>query len=168
MIRLMALLAGACWIGAFALLISDDTNTGPILILFLLAAGLSLILAIRRVYIRARGFVTDARAFMTGDIQSARLVSVEEPRGIFSPSSEVTVELEGEDGNVHSFQHGMPVPFPFAWGYRLGKRFNLPVLRSLNPTALMAGELRREGMSVSISRPTAATTATEADGTQAP
>jgi hypothetical protein len=74
---------------------------------------------------------------MSGDIQSARLVSVEEPRGIFSPSSEV-------------------IPFPAAWGYRLGKRFNLPLLRSLNPTELMAAELRREGMSVSVGRPSAA------------
>lgn len=163
MIRLLSLMAGACWIGAFLLLANDDASTAPVLVLFLLAAGLSLVLAIRAAYIRARGFVTDARAFMSGDIQSARLVSVEEPRGIFSPSSEVTVELEGEDGNIHSFQHDMPVPFPFAWGYRLGKRFNVPVLSSLNPTALMAAELRREGMSVSVGRPSAA-----AEPTQAP
>jgi hypothetical protein len=156
MIRLLSLLSGACWIGAFVLIINDEANTGPILVLILIAAVLTLILAIRRIYLRARGFVTDARAFMSGDIQSARLVSVEEPRGIFSPSSEVTVELMGEDGNVHSFQHDMPVPFPAAWGYRLGKRFNLPLLRSLNPTELMAAELRREGMSVSVGRPSAA------------
>jgi hypothetical protein len=49
----------------------------------------------------------------------------------------------------------VPVPFPVAWGYRLGKRFNVPVLRSMNLTEMLSSELRREGMKVTLSRPSA-------------
>lgn len=153
--RFITWLSYACWAAALVLLISDaEGNAVFILVAILVTAALSLMLAVRGAYNRARTFVSDARAFSSGDIQHARLVSVGDPRGIFSPSSEVTVELEGEDGNVHSLQHDVPIPFPFAWGYRLGKRFNLPILRSFDPTALMAAELRREGMTLSVSRPT--------------
>ena len=75
------------------------------------------------------------------------------PTGWVTPSSEVTVELEGENGNVHSFSHEVPVAFPFAWSYRLGQRFKLPILRNLDPTAVMASELRREGLKLTVSRP---------------
>ena len=156
MIRLISFLTLACWAGAFLLIVATDAeeNVGYIVALILVAAALSLILAVRGAYHRARGFVTDARAFASGDIQNARLVSVSDPKGILSPSSEVTVELEGADGNVHSFQHDVPVPFPFAWSYRLGKRFNVPILKGLDPTALMATQLRREGMTLTVGRPT--------------
>lgn len=157
MIRFLSLLTYACWAGAVLLLIVDsEGNSGYVVALVLVAIALSLVLGVRAAYHRGRRFVSDARAFMSGDIQHARLVSVAEPSGFFSPSSEVTVELEGADGKIHSFQHDVSVPFPFAWGYRLGKRFNVPLLSDLDPTALMASQLRREGMTLTVSRPTSA------------
>ena len=91
---------------------------------------------------------------MSGDIQHARLVDVGDPKGIFGPECDVTVELEGEDGTVHTFTRDVPVPFPLAWSYRAGKRFNLPLLRT-DLAETMAFELRREGMDVSARRPVA-------------
>ena len=44
------------------------------------------------------------------------------------------------------------MPFFMAWGYRLGRRFNLPLMRNIELDELMAFELRREGMSVSVGR----------------
>jgi hypothetical protein len=158
LIRLLTFLSWACWLAALVLIIDDaERNLGYIIVVILIASVISVILGVRAAYLRARGFASDARAFLSGDIQSARLISVSEPKGLFSPSSEVTVELEGEDGKVHNFSHDVPVPFPYAWGYRLGKRFNLPILRSFDPTALMASELRREGLKLTVSRPEAAT-----------
>jgi hypothetical protein len=154
LIRALSLLTVACWAGVVLLLITDASgNAGYVLLLILIAVVLSLFLTARAAYHRARNFVSDARAFISGDIQQARLVSVGEPRGWFTPSSEVTVELEGENGKVHSFSHDVPVAFPFAWSYRLGKRFKLPILRNLDPTAVMASELRREGLKLTVARP---------------
>ena len=67
---------------------------------------------------------------ISGDIQHARLVGVGEPKGFFTPEATVMLELEGEDGTVHPFERDVPVPFPMAWSYRLGKRFNLPLMQT--------------------------------------
>jgi hypothetical protein len=39
-----------------------------------------------------------------------------------------------------------------AWGYRLSKRFKVPLISQANLTELMGIQLRREGMDVSASR----------------
>jgi hypothetical protein len=102
-IRALTLLTVACWAGALLLLLTDASgNVGYIVVLILIATALSLFLSARAAYHRARNFVSDARAFLSGDIQQARLVSVGEPKGWFSPASEVTVELEGEDTTSRS------------------------------------------------------------------
>lgn len=46
----------------------------------------------------------------------------------------------------------VPIPFPAAWSYRLGKRFRLPFLSSFDPAEMMAVELRRERLSVTVGR----------------
>jgi hypothetical protein len=56
---------------------------------------------------------------------------------------------------VHNFEREIPVPFPMAWSYRIGKRFNLPLMRT-DLSQLMAFELNREGMDVSVGRGAAA------------
>ncbi len=150
-VRALALASVACLVAAVALTVFGGANTPVIVILILASAGISTLLAIRAGFIKARGIVEDARTFVSGDIQHARLVDVGDPKGIFNPACEVTLELEGADGVAHSFSRGVPVPFPLAWSYRLGKRFNLPLLRT-DLTELMTFELRREGMDVSAGR----------------
>ena len=51
-----------------------------------------------------------------------------DPKGILNPESTVTLALEGEDGTVHNFERDVPIPFPVAWSYRFGKRYNLPFI----------------------------------------
>jgi hypothetical protein len=152
MIRLLTLLGVACFAGAILLVSIDaQANATTALVLALIAVGISIVLMVRRGYHAARGIVRDAHAFASGDIQHARLVEVRDPKGILNPESTVVLELEDENGTVHRFDRDVPVPFPMAWSYRLGKRFNLPFLAA-DLGSLMAFELRREGMDVDVSR----------------
>lgn len=150
-VRGLALASVACLVAAIGLIVFGGASTPVIVILILASVGISTLLAIRAGFVKARGIVEDARNFISGDIQHARLVGVGDPKGIFAPECEVTLELQGDDGAVHTLSRGVPVPFPLAWSYRLGKRFNLPLLRT-DLTELMAFELKREGMAVSAGR----------------
>ena len=152
-VRTLSLLSIACIAAAVILLLTtDDSDTPVVIVLVLVAFGITTLLGIRRGYHKVRGIVDDARRFVSGDIQEARLVDVGDPSGIFNPESTVVLELEGEDGTRHRFERDVPIPFPVAWSYRLGKRFNLPWVGGSDLGELMAVELRREGMDVSVGR----------------
>ncbi len=152
MIRILSALSIACIAGAIALVVfGEDQNTPLVVVLVLAAFGITSLLAIRAGYLKARSIVSDASAFVRGDVQHARLIRVGDPKGIFWPKSTLELELEGEDGNTHRFERDVPVPFFIAWSHRLGKRFNLPLMRT-DLSQLMAFELRREGMDVSVGR----------------
>jgi hypothetical protein len=152
-VRILSLLSIAAIAGAIALVVfGEDDNVPIVAVLVLLAFGTTTLLAIRAGYLKARSIVSDAKTFARGRVQHARLVSIGDPKGIFWPRSPLHLEFEGEDGKVHSFQRDVPVPFFVGWGYRLGRRFNLPLLRSIDLTKLMAFELRREGMKVAVGR----------------
>ena len=150
MIRALTLIGVGCFVGAIALLAAGEGNAPVAVILILLSIAISIVLGIRRGYRKARDIVSDARRFASGDVQKARIVDVGDPKGIFNPQVNVMLELEGEDGTTHSFDREVPVPFPVAWSYRLGKRFNLPLVRSANLAEMMAFELKREGMDVNV------------------
>ena len=122
------------------------------IVLFLISLVIAVVLLFRRLFHAAKDAVNDARAFASGDVQKARIVEVGDPRGWFNPQSNVVLELEAEDGTKRSFDHDIPVPFFVAWGYRLSKRFKLPLISEANLTELMGVELRREGMNVSAWR----------------
>jgi hypothetical protein len=151
-VRTLSLASIGCIAAAIALTVFSDGNTPVVVVLVLVAFAITTLLAIRAGYHKVRGIVSDATTFISGDIQHARLVSVGDPSGIFTPESTLVLELEGEDGTLHNFERDVPVPFPVAWSYRLGKRFNLPLMRSTDLSELMAFELRREGMDVSVGR----------------
>jgi hypothetical protein len=151
-VRALALTSVVCIVAAIALTVINGSGNIPVVIVLVLVAfGITTLLAIRRGYQTARGIVSDARTLISGDIQHARLVSVGDPKGIFNPESTVMLELEGENGTVHNFERDIPVPFPMAWSYRIGKRFNLPLMRT-DLSQMMAFELKREGMDVSVGR----------------
>jgi hypothetical protein len=52
------------------------------------------------------------------------------------PSSEATVEIETASGKVVRLQPELPVPFFYAWAYRLARRFGAPVVSSVDPQDL--------------------------------
>jgi hypothetical protein len=150
LIRYVTLAGTACFVGAIVATSADRDLLG--LVLFCVSLLIGVVLLIRRLFHAAKDAVNDARAFVSGDVQQARIIEVGDPKGWFNPQSNVVLELEAEDGTRRSFDHDIPVPFFVAWGYRLSKRFNVPLISEANLTELMSVELRREGMNVSAAR----------------
>jgi len=71
-----------------------------------------------------------------GGPRRLRLVRVGRPEGLFLPSSEATVEVETVSGEVVRLTPQLPVPFLYAWAYRLARRLGLPVASTLDPEDL--------------------------------
>jgi hypothetical protein len=156
LIRVLTLAGIACLAGGVLLIVTASVPAGVLLLLIglLIEGALAVRAAVRRALDavgHARAVVTDARTFFTGDVQHARLVDVGEPHGWFSPAMDVAIELEDAEGGVHRIDREVPVSFPLAWGYRLGKR--LPGLSRINLTEMLAVELKREGRKINVSRP---------------
>lgn len=154
MTRLLGIASVMAFIAAVILLADDAGNFLPAFLLMLASLAAGAFLVVHRVLGMVRRIVGDARAFMSGDVQRARLVRIDDPKGIFFTASAAVLELEGEDGGVHRFERDIPIPFFYAWGYRVAAR--LPFLRAIDRDKLrelVAFELRREGLSVSVSRP---------------
>jgi hypothetical protein len=70
-----------------------------------------------------------------GGPRRLRLVRVGRPKGLL-PSSETTVEVKTASGKVVRFSPEFPVPFFYAWGYRLARRLALPLASTLDPEDL--------------------------------
>jgi hypothetical protein len=152
MIRFLSLFSIVCFVGGVVLIATGDGADRTIgLAPLLIAISISIFLALRSMFHKARGLASDARAFLGGDVQQARVIEVGEPTGWFSPSSTLVLELEAEDGTKRQFEHDVPMPLPVALSYRFGKRFKFA--RSLDLSSMMAMELRREGLNVSVERP---------------
>jgi hypothetical protein len=71
-----------------------------------------------------------------GGPRRLRLVRVGHPQGLILPSSEVTVEVETVSGEVVRLRPELPVPFFYAWAYRLARRLGLPPASALDPEDL--------------------------------
>jgi hypothetical protein len=80
---------------------------------------------------RAIGKINDG-----GGPRRLRLVRVGHPRGLFLPSAEATVEVETVSGKVVRLTPELPVPFFYAWTYRLARRLGLPLASTLDPEDL--------------------------------
>src|SRR5215207_5051253 len=80
---------------------------------------------------RAIGKINDG-----GGPRRLRLVRVGRPDGWFLPSSETTVEVETASGKVVRLSPEFPVPFFYAWAYRLARRLALPLASTLDPEDL--------------------------------
>ena len=155
-VRALSALSIACIAVAIGLVVfgNDENNTPVVVVLVLAAFGITTLLGIRAGFLKAKSIVSDATNFLRGNVQSARLIQVDDPKGIFWPKSVMHLELEAEDGTTHPFEREVPVPFFMAWSYRLGKRWNAPFLGG-DLSELMVFQLRREGMKVSVGRPSA-------------
>jgi hypothetical protein len=150
LIRAITFAGTASFVGAIVAAGADKDLLSVILGLITLL--IAVFLLFRRLFHAARDAVNDARAFVSGDVQQARILEVNDPKGWFNPKSNVVLELEAEDGTRRSFDSDIPVPFFIAWGYRLSRRLKVPLISRANLTELMGIELRREGMNVSVGR----------------
>ncbi len=136
MIRLLGFLTLACWAGGLLLLITADGESSvsvPGIAMIAVALLLTFGLWLRRTYYRVRGLATDARFLIAGDVEDARVVSVGKPQGRWRPSSEVTVELKGADGHIHSIQRELRMPIGFGWVMRFAQRLSLPMPVGVQP-----------------------------------
>ena len=73
-----------------------------------------------------------------GGPAAVRLAGVSHPRGWILPSTRVTLEVVARDGSVTRFAPELPVPFPYAWGYRIARRLHVPFVSTLDPEGLEA------------------------------
>ena len=71
-----------------------------------------------------------------GGPKRLRLVSVGHPAGIFIPTSRITLEVEARDGTKTRFEPDVPVPWPYAWTWRLAHKLGVPLVRSVEPEKL--------------------------------
>jgi len=62
-----------------------------------------------------------------------RLVSVGHPEGWVLPTSEVVLEIKAKDGTVSRWAPALPVPWPYAWAWRIARRLGVPLVRSFEP-----------------------------------
>ena len=86
---------------------------------------------------RIRDAARDIRRVIGGGgPKLVRLVSIGQPRGWLIPTSTVTIEVEAKDWHSELFEPRVPVPFPYAWTYRVARRLGVPVIRSIEPEKL--------------------------------
>ncbi len=80
---------------------------------------------------RIRAAARDIRRVMgKGGPKEVRLAGVDRPSGWFLPTATMTIEVVGKDGRVERFHPEVPVPFPYAWGWRLARALGVPLVRS--------------------------------------
>jgi hypothetical protein len=68
-----------------------------------------------------------------GGPKRVHLVRVERPKGWFLPTSTVVVEVETQSGERVGIDPVLPIPFVFAWAYRLARRLGVPVASDIDP-----------------------------------
>ncbi len=84
-----------------------------------------------------RAAVRDIRRILGGGgPKLVRLVSIGHPRGLIIPTSTVTIEVEAKDGHTERFEPLVPVPFPYAWTWRIAHRLGVPLVRDVEPEKL--------------------------------
>jgi hypothetical protein len=68
-----------------------------------------------------------------GGPQLLRLVRVGEPEGLIVPTVPVRLEVKAKNGRVARFEPHVPVPFPYAWAYRIARHLGVPLVSDLDP-----------------------------------
>lgn len=71
-----------------------------------------------------------------GGPKLVRLVSVGHPKGIVIPTATVTIEVETKTGRKERFAPMLPVPWPYAWSYRIARRLGVPLVSDVDPEKL--------------------------------
>jgi hypothetical protein len=74
-----------------------------------------------------------------GGPEELRVTGVGRPKGVILPASSVSMEVKAKDGSVTRFAPELPVPWPYAWTYRLARRFGAPVVSDVDPRRVRFG-----------------------------
>jgi hypothetical protein len=73
-----------------------------------------------------------------GGPKSVRLAGVSHPEGWIVPTARVCLEVVARDGSVTRFEPNVPIPFPYAWAYRIARKLHVPLVSSIDPGRLRA------------------------------
>jgi hypothetical protein len=65
-----------------------------------------------------------------------RVRGVSRPSGLIIPSSRITLEIETKKGAKTRWEPEIPLPFPYAWAYRVSRWLRVPVISSHDPENL--------------------------------
>lgn len=68
-----------------------------------------------------------------GGPKSVRVAGIGEPKGLFVPASEVRVEVVAHDGTTVELDPRVPIPFLYAWAYKLSRRLGVPLVGGFDP-----------------------------------
>jgi hypothetical protein len=71
-----------------------------------------------------------------GGPKRLRLVGVGHPEGLIIPTATVTLEVTAKNGKKTKFTPEVPVPWPYAWTWRLARLLKVPLVRSVEPEHL--------------------------------
>ncbi len=71
-----------------------------------------------------------------GGPKSIRLAGVDRPRGWIIPTAQMHLEVKAKDGTVTCFDPHLPIPFPYAWAYRIARKLKVPLVRSFDSERL--------------------------------
>ena len=71
-----------------------------------------------------------------GGPKRIRLAGVERPSGLLFPTARLRLEVEARTGAKLRWEPEVPIPFPYAWAYRLSDRLGVPVISSHDPEDL--------------------------------
>lgn len=65
-----------------------------------------------------------------------RLTGIGRPEGWLVPTSRVELEVKARDGSVTRFAPELPIPFPYAWGYRIARHLGVPLVSEFDSEKL--------------------------------
>lgn len=87
----------------------------------------------------ARAAVDTRRALSGGGPTAVRVTGIGPPEGLILPTSTVSLEVDRKDGTVATFAPEVPVPWPYAWGYRLARHLGVPLVADVDPERVSFG-----------------------------
>jgi hypothetical protein len=86
---------------------------------------------------KAPGAVARVRRLASGGgPRRLHVHGVGRPRGLIVPSSRLRFEVEARNGTKTRWEPEIPLPFPYAWAYRVSRRLGVPVVSSHDPENL--------------------------------
>jgi hypothetical protein len=86
---------------------------------------------------KIRAAVRQIRKVMgDGGPKLVRVLGVGHPEGLVIPTATVILEVESRNGRKERFAPAFPIPWPYAWSYRIARRLGVPLIRSLEPEKL--------------------------------
>jgi hypothetical protein len=76
------------------------------------------------------------RMVSAGGPRRLRIRGLTQPSGLIIPTSRLKLEMEARNGAKTRWEPEIPVPFPYAWAYRLSRWLRVPVITSHDPEDL--------------------------------